>query len=237
MSIAMRYFRAGKERIQNSLNKIVLKGNAVSCEMCGWKGIRFPKSICPNCKSRARTRLIPFAVNFFNVPRYETKILHISPNKSEYYYFIKDFSTTQYDRLDIRKYDFINLVQDLTNTTINDEVYDLIILWHVLEHIPEDRKAIREMKRILKASGRILMSAPIYPPNNPTTFEDSSINRSDFLKIHGHHDHCRSCGLDYFKRFEEAGFDTETLSVRDLDNEIIDKFGLSKNHVAWLFSK
>lgn len=91
------------------------------------------------------------------------------------------------------------------------------------------------MKRILKPNGLLLISVPIYPRNNPTTFENSEIEKKDYLNVHGHDDHCRSCGFDYFERFEQMGFKTETLIVNNLDEKTIKKFGLSKNHRSWLF--
>jgi ubiquinone/menaquinone biosynthesis C-methylase UbiE len=140
-----------------------------------------------------------------------------------------------YDRLNIRSVPHINLVQDLTKTDLPVETYDLAIIWHVLEHIVEDRMAIREIYRVLKENGHLLMSVPIYPTGNLVTFVDASIPYQDYEKVHGHNDHCRSCGLDYYKRFEEIGFTTNVLE--SYKEEDVQKYGLSKNHVVWCFSK
>ena len=93
------------------------------------------------------------------------------------------------------------------------------------------------MHRMLKPNGKLLVSVPIYPINNLKTYEDTSIKRGEFERIHGHDDHCRSCGLDYYERFEKIGFKTSTLHVKDLENNIKSKFGLSNNHTVWLFEK
>src|SRR5690606_8288328 len=103
--------------------------------------------------------------------------------------------------------------------------------------IPNDRKAIQEIKRVLKKEGRLLLSVPIFPLFREVTYEDESIHRERFQEVHGHPDHCRSCGLDYFLRFEALGFSTRTLKNIDLDPSILARFGLSKGHVAWLFEK
>jgi len=232
-----KYYKAGKVRIENQLNKIILKGNKVNCKMCGWNGIKFPKIKCPNCKSLPRTRLISFSIDYFGIALNDKKVLHIAPNISEYKYIKNNFSLKKYDRLDIRKYEHINIVKDLKNTNLKDHSYDFILLWHVLEHIPDDIKAIKEMHRLLTPNGLILTSVPIYPNNNNKTYEDSNIKRSDYLKIHGHDDHCRSCGFDYYQRFENLGFSTKTLIIKELEENLIKKFGLSKNHRSWLFKK
>lgn len=233
----IQYIKSFKGKVQNTLNIFLLKGENVICEMCNWKGKYFPNRRCPKCKSLARTRLIPFSLRHFNIPKSEIALLHVAPNISEYNYVIDNFDCSLYDRLNITFAKHINLNQDLTKTSIKNNTYDLIIIWHVLEHIPNDIEAISEMYRILKPNGKLLVSVPIYPKNNPTTFEDENIPKSDYQKIHGHHDHCRSCGLDYYQRFEKLNFKTKTLHVKDLNKNDIEKYGLSEGHTVWLFEK
>ena len=218
-------------------DQILLSGHKVKCKMCGWNGKRFPNSRCPKCRSLARTRLIPFSINFFDVDLDNINLLHVAPNISEYNFIKVNFQNITYDRLDIVNRDKINLVRDLTNTKLQDFQYDLIIIWHVLEHIPNDIKAIEEMYRILKKKGQVLVSVPIHPKGNPITEEDKSVRREDFRKFYGHPDHCRSCGLDYYKRFEEVGFDTLTLDTSKISETDRKKFGLSNSHISWLFTK
>lgn len=212
-------------------------GHKVSCQLCGWKGKRFSKNTCPSCESKARTRLIPFAMDFFQINQQQVPVLHIAPNKTEFLYIQNKLNPNPYDRLDIRKMPLVNIVQDLTQTTLASNRYQYMLIWHVLEHIPNDEKAILEMYRLLKPGGQLLVSVPIHPNGNPTTFEDPTIPRKDYQEIHGHHDHCRSCGLDYYQRFEKVGFKTAFLHVKDLDESTLLKYGLSENHTAWLFTK
>jgi SAM-dependent methyltransferase len=232
-----KYFKAATKRIKNHFNKFFLKGDKVFCKVCNWNGKYFPNNRCPNCSSWSRTRLIPFSIKYFSIPKENIKILHIAPNKNEYNYINDSFEFDIYDRLDLRKYEHINIVRDLKNTNLDSNHYDLIIAWHVLEHIPDDLNAIIEMKRILKIGGNMLISVPIFPKNNSITYEDINIKREDFLKIHGHDDHCRSCGFDYYKRFENLGFKTETLINKTLSDTITKQYGLSKNHRVWKFTK
>ncbi len=233
----IRYIKKYKATIANFFDRIILRGNNVICEICGWHGKKFPHNKCPKCNSLARTRLIPFSINHFGVSKKDISLLHVAVNEPEYKYITTNFNFIKYDRLDIVKKKFVNLVQDLTKTDLLDNQYDFILIWHVLEHIPNDLVAISEMYRILKPKGKLLVSVPLYPANNPKTYEDIAIERSEFERIHGHDDHCRSCGLDYYERFEKVGFKTSTLHVKNLENSIKNKFGLSNNHTAWLFEK
>lgn len=106
-----------------------------------------------------------------------------------------------------------------------------------MEHIPNDRQAIKEMYRVSKNKASLLISVPIYPPFREKTYEDHSIERERYSEVHGHDDHCRSCGLDYNIRFEEVGFKSRTLEVRYLDQKDIEHYGLSTGHICWLFTK
>ena len=232
------YFIKGLEILKNVFRTYFYKGQTVFCAICNWNGKYFFKGKCPNCGSLARTRLIPFSLLYFKLEYGRFKILHVAPNTNEFKYIKNNVTTLlQYDRLNIRPVKHINLVQDLTHLTLNDCTYDLVIAWHVLEHIPSDKAAISEVYRVLKKGGRFLVSVPIYPEGNNKTFEDMTIDYADFELIHGHYDHCRSCGLDYFERFEVAGFRTETLEIRALDPNTIVRFGLQKDHVVWCFTK
>lgn len=107
----------------------------------------------------------------------------------------------------------------------------------MLEHIPNDRAVIAEMYRILKPGGKALVSVPIHPHMSPVTFEDPHMDRKKYKEVHGNEDHVRSCGLDYYVRFEEVGFRTETLMVKDLPELNRKRLCLSEYHVVWLFVK
>ena len=230
------YAIAALELTKRKLRTHLSRGSAVHCEICLWNGAQFFNGNCPKCNSLPRTRLIPFSLRHFGLIRRNQKILHIAPNLNEYNYVKNTFKNIQvYDRLNIREVPHINLVQDITKTDIPDNSYDLVIVWHVLEHIVEDRKAASEIYRILKPKGNLLMSVPIYPAGNLITYEDPAIKYEDYEKVHGHDDHCRSCGMDYYKRFESVGFSTQVL--KEYTAEGLKRYGLSQNHVVWCFSK
>lgn len=81
---------------------------------------------------------------------------------------------------------------DIQNLPFKDGTYDFIFASHVLEHIPNDRKALLEIRRILKPNGIAVLPVPVvcdrtveYPEANPTEAY-----------------HFRAPGLDYFQRYE-----------------------------------
>jgi SAM-dependent methyltransferase len=93
---------------------------------------------------------------------------------------------------------------DITNTNIEDNIFDIIQCCHVLEHIPEDTKAMKEMYRILKQDGMALIMVPL---RGDTTSEDLSIiDPSEREKLYGQADHVRYYGIDITDKLTQAGF-------------------------------
>jgi predicted SAM-dependent methyltransferase len=185
-----------------------------------------------------RTRLVSFSLHYFDLIKSKLNVLHIGANVNEYRYVNNNFYDLQrYDRLDIKQRKHTNIKQNIISTDLTSETYDLAIAWHVFEHIEQDIKAVKEIYRLLKPNGRLLVSVPIYPIGNAITYEDAKIQSKDYLNVHGHYDHCRSCGLDYYKRFESIGFKTDTLELNKIESNKLEKHGLKSEHVVWCFSK
>ena len=91
---------------------------------------------------------------------------------------------------------------DITDLPFDDESFDLILCSHVLEHVHDDRLAMRELRRVLKPDGWALLLVPI---SADVTFEDPSIVRpSDRLRLFGQADHVRRYGPDYVDRLRHV---------------------------------
>ncbi|MGE5458631.1 MAG: FkbM family methyltransferase [Methanococcaceae archaeon] len=59
------------------------------------------------------------------------------------------------------EYGKIDYVSDINNIPVENNSYDVILCTEVLEHVPEPIEALREMSRIVKPGGRILITAPL----------------------------------------------------------------------------
>jgi len=109
---------------------------------------------------------------------------------------------------------------DITDIQFPDNYFDVIYCSHVFEHVPDDRKAMREFFRTLKPNGWAILLVPITVEK---TFEDPSIvNPSERLRIFGQVDHVRRYGSDYIDRLKESGFNVKMSYATDLfqKNEI-----------------
>lgn len=115
---------------------------------------------------------------------------------------------------------------DITEINYPDRSFDAIYCSHVLEHVPDDRKAMREFRRTLKDDGWAILLVPITAER---TLEDPSItDPEERLRIYGQRDHVRRYGPDYADRLREEGFQLEVFQVRDIaDRDEAAQMGLN----------
>ncbi|MEO0435984.1 MAG: class I SAM-dependent methyltransferase [Pseudomonadota bacterium] len=110
--------------------------------------------------------------------------------------------------------DDVDLNADLSHLPFPDETFDTIICNHVLEHIADDRGALRECKRVLKGTGTAILSVPI---KGEHTFEDTSItSEEDRIHYFGQRDHVRQYGEDFSARLESLEFLVEEKRAEDI---------------------
>ena len=120
----------------------------------------------------------------------------------------------------------VDVRMDVTEIKYPDEFFDVIYCSHVLEHVSDDRRAMREFYRVLKNDGWAILLVPITAGK---TFEDPSITEPDIrLRVFGQKDHVRCYGPDYVERLREAGFDVKITCVSDLfEKDEIVRMGLT----------
>jgi ubiquinone/menaquinone biosynthesis C-methylase UbiE len=127
---------------------------------------------------------------------------------------------------------------DMTEIPYADSSFDFIICNHVLEHIPDDGLAMRELRRVLKSSGWAVLQVPIDYALE-TTYEDFAINTSEGrAKAFGRHDHVRWYGRDYKSKLENEGFKViEDPFVEQFSQEDLYKFGMFANEMVYFCHK
>lgn len=164
-------------------------------------------------------------------------LLHISPEFC-FYEKLKNQTNVIYFPVDKFEpgYDYQPLTQnfDLLHPDLKSEQYDFIICNHVLEHIIDDKTAIKNLYKLLKYNGNAIVSVPILADNVPT-YEDFSITSPKERKKHfGQWDHVRYYGTDIGQRFENVGFMVKKVCSLDYFNDAErEKFGVPGE--SWLF--
>ena len=165
--------------------------------------------------------------NFFTAP---LKMLHFAPEQAFYKRF-RNLKNLDYTTTDLNS-PLADVKADICNLPFEDAAFDVIFCNHVLEHIPDDTKAMQELYRILKPGGWGVFQIP-QDLNRKTTFEDDSItDRKERAKIFGQYDHVRIYGRDYFDKLRSMGFVVEEVDYTStMSSEDIEKYRLAKGEL------
>lgn len=141
--------------------------NIYNCLICGYFQNTKPENdICPKCKSRARHRQIKDVINKIGNIFFQKKVLATFANNIEITTFLKDSDLTNFDIRPVAEVNFQMDVQDMSR--IPNEEFEIFFSVHVLNHVPDDSKALKEIYRVLKPGGLFFVTIP-YRLNEPTT--------------------------------------------------------------------
>src|SRR5690606_5498676 len=157
-----------------------------------------PEAKCPVCGALERHRLIVrFLAERTDFWNGRTKrMLHVAPEAQIRTMFMRA-PGVRYVSADIslRR----PMVQaDLTNLGFADETFDVIYCSHVLEHVDDDLRAMRELRRVLRPGGWAILQVPII---RDVTYEDPTVTTPEGrLAAFGQRDHVRAYGRDYADR-------------------------------------
>ena len=161
--------------------------------------------LSPSTLSLERHRLLWLYLqnetNFFKSP---IKVLHFAPEQAFYKRF-KSFKNIDYVTTDLNS-PLADVKADICNLPFANNEFDVVLCNHVLEHIPDDTKAMEELYRIMKPGAYGIFQIP-QDLSRAITFEDNTItNKKERAKIFGQYDHVRIYGLDYFDKLRRIGF-------------------------------
>ena len=187
--------------------------------------------LSPSTYSLERHRLLwLYLKNETSFFKAKLKVLHFAPESALMNQF-KKLKNLSYDTIDLNS-PIADIKADICDLPFLDNSYDFILCNHVLEHIVDDNKAIRELYRVLKKNGIGIFQVPI-DYNRDTTFEDFSVtNKKERNKLFGQYDHVRIYGLDFFDRLQKAGFSVERCEYTSkLSKEDIINFCLPKKEI------
>jgi SAM-dependent methyltransferase len=127
---------------------------------------------------------------------------------------------------------------DITDIQFPDDSFDVIICNHVLEHVPDDRRAMREVYRVLAPGGWAILQVPIDRAMERTLEDPAIVAPEDRLRVYGDEDHRRLYGRDYVERLEDAGFEVrQDHFVSELSPTIIERCGLDADELIFRCTK
>ncbi|RLD29786.1 MAG: SAM-dependent methyltransferase [Bacteroidetes bacterium] len=194
-------------------------------------------ALSPSTLSLERHRLLWLYLknetDFFSAKK---KALHFAPEQAFYKRF-RNMKNLDYTTTDLLS-PLADVKADICNLPFNDNEFDVILCNHVLEHIPDDIKAMQELYRVLKPRGIGIFQVP-QDLSREKTFEDYSItNKRERAKIFGQYDHVRVYGRDYFNKLRSVGFKVEEVDYTSkLSEEDIKRFCLAKGEIIPVVTK
>jgi len=170
--------------------------------------IQRENALSPSTFSLERHRLLWLYLqnetDFFNKP---AKVLHFAPEQAFYKRF-KKLTHLDYTTTDLNS-PIADVKADICNLPFEDNTYDIIFCNHVLEHIPDDTKAMQELYRVLKSGGVAILQIPQDLKRKKTFQDDAITDPKERAKIFGQYDHVRIYGLDYFEKLRSIGFEVK----------------------------
>lgn len=204
-------------RLLRGVRSLFFRGDAVFCACCERSFSRFltvgspPRPAgCPYCGARERQRLL------FLYLRNETDCL--TRGRSILHFAPEDWAQQTFSSIEGARYVSADLFSptamvraDITNLDFDEDAFDLILCSHVLEHVPDDARAMREMLRVLKRGGMAIVQVPL-DRTRAETYEDWSITAPAAREqAFGQSDHVRWYGRDFVARLRSAGFEVTAI--------------------------
>ncbi len=201
---------------------LIYIGEGKRCPICGCQRRKFlpygyvtprENALCPSCLSLERHRLLwLYLERETKLTKSRPMLLHIAPElsimrklKVIYKSFRKRYLTADLES------PLAYLHFDVQQIPLDDNYAEVILCNHLLEHVANDRLAMRELYRVMKPNGWGILLSPV-EYDRCVTFEDDSItDPKERTKIFGQYDHRRIYGLDYADRLREAGFEVEEI--------------------------
>ena len=194
-------------------------------------------ALSPSTLSLERHRLLWLYLknetDFFTARK---KVLHFAPEQAFYTRF-RNMDNLDYLTTDLNS-PLADVEADICDLPFKDDEFDIIFCNHVLEHIPDDTKAMQELYRVLKPGGMGIFQIP-QDLSREITFEDDTItDKKERAKIFGQYDHVRVYGRDYFDKLRSIGFKVDEVEYTStLPKEDIIKYCLAKGEIIPVVSK
>jgi SAM-dependent methyltransferase len=171
--------------------------------------------------------------DFFTRPK---RVLHVAPEQCFHQKF-KNLGHLDYITADLDS-PLADVNLDVQQMPFSDNDFDVVFCNHVLEHVEDDKKAMREILRVLKPGGYAILQVPI-DFNRETTYEDHTItDRREREKHFLQYDHLRLYGRDYPQQVTNEGFVIKEKNYLDqFTDEQRDNYRLPNQEHMYAFFK
>ncbi len=195
---------------------------------------------CPHCKSSDRDRLYAlFLEQYLN--KLDKSIKHRfidfapAPQLSM---FLRSCPFLEYRSADLFAAQVDDRVDIMNMPLYESESVDFFLCSHVLEHVPDDRKAIAELYRILKPGKCGILMVPICLTLQSTYENPAIVSEAERWKHFGQNDHLRIYAKnDFIQKTKAAGFTVHQLDISVFGTEMFMRHGIHKRSVLYVVCK
>lgn len=240
--IAHYFYAQGLNHLPRAARRRLFSGDQYACPLCGSKVRKFLviqrpyHAYCPVCWSLQRHRLVwlYFQRKTDLFDKVQKKLLHIAPEPA---LAEKLMQLPQVNYLSADLYNKSAMIKmDITDIQFAEDTFDIIYCSHVLEHVPDDQKAMRELRRVLKKDGFAVIIVPIV---SDVTVEDPTlVDPIERERRFGQIDHVRVYGPDVLERLEGAGFTVTRVTMFDIaSRDEMEYFGLNLKDIIFSCTK
>jgi len=178
-------------------------------EPCSRFGLR-----CPRCGARDRHRLLAiYLLDVSEIARRRPRILHFAPEGS-IERVLSALGPGSYVSTDLEA-GKAHVQADIVDLPFEDASFDLVLCSHVLEHVPDDRRGLSEVARVLAPQGEALIQTPV-DFRLPGTIEDPDLGPEERRRTFGQDDHVRIYGPDLRQRILDAGLDCRAFTADEI---------------------
>jgi len=161
----------------------------------------------------------------------EIKILHLAPEHKISAWLLKQPNVSYVAGDKFTKgyeYPSYTIDLDILNLPFEENSFDILICNHVLEHIPDDTAAMKEIFRVLKKDGTAILQVPLAYGLQHTVEDEAAKTEKEREEKFGQYDHVRLYGLDYANRLENVGFKVEVTKPSDfINSDLINKYSVN----------
>lgn len=194
---------------------------------------------CPHCEASDRDRLYALYVrDHLKWPAGELlRVLDIAPGKA-LARWLRALPDVDYRSGDLDPELADEQVDICDMPQFEDGSFDLIVCSHVLEHVADDRRAMRELCRVLSPQGRAILMVPIMTTATHTD-EDVSITEANVRwQRFGQGDHVRMyCKADWLARLQSSGWDVSQYDANVIGPAVFREHGITERSVLYVGNK
>lgn len=221
---------------------ILYLGRRHICPCCGWRVRAFTAGggslrrretgYCPRCNAKARHRRVRLFLQDTGLLDNPIAVLHVAPHRS-LGRALRRVRTISYHSIDIVSRPGVETLATATALPFGPATFDGVVTVHVLEHLDDDQAAMREMERVVRQDGWVLVNVPCMW-EEPTLEVAGITSPAERRRLFGEDDHRRRYGRDLTERLAAAGFDVSVDLAGDLPESTAVRFGLNREEHVFL---